>query len=250
MKRFFTPDGLHLLESFCFTRTLFAFDFDGTLSPIVRDPAKATMTKSTSSLLMELNGLAPVAVLSGRALKDLKARLGCKPRYLVGNHGLEGLKPGASTLAQANATTAAWKKTLGHRLERDPGIRLEDKGYSLAIHYRLSRRKTAARDEALRAAAELVPPPRLIPGKCVINLVPPGAPHKGMALLELMKDCGAKAACYLGDDATDEDVFALPDARLLSIRIGKKISSAANYYVERQSETNRVMQYMVRYLKG
>ena len=78
--------------------------------------------------------------------------------------------------------------------------------------------------------------PRIILGKFVFNVIPAGAPHKGMALLELMIETGATRALYVGDDDTDEDIFSLPDKRIVSVRVGKKKLSHAKYYLNRQSE--------------
>jgi len=250
MKYLFSPEGLKILESFCFTPTLFAFDYDGTLTKIVRDPSKALMPEKTSVLLKLLDSLAPVAIISGRSRKDLESLLSYKPKYLIGNHGLEGLRASKVTLHSARDVCKRWKETLQKKLESDSGISIEDKEYSLAIHYRRSRSKCFAKLLILETCGELASPPRIIMGKCVVNLVPTGAPHKGMALLELMLECNVRTAFYIGDDDTDEDIFALPDARLLSVRVSRKSDSAAQFYIEQQSQINDVLTKVVRFLKG
>ena len=93
----------------------------------------------------------------------------------------------------------------------------------------------------LEKVAELSPSPRVILGKCVINLIPAGGPHKGVALLELMRKFKKRSAIYVGDDDTDEDVFTLPDEGILTVRVGKKSSSAAQFFLERQSEIRRMI---------
>jgi trehalose 6-phosphate phosphatase len=87
--------------------------------------------------------------------------------------------------------------------------------------------------------------PRIVLEKSVINVMPPPASHKGTALLEYMRrlDCGM--ALYVGDDETDEDVFALRDARILSVRVGKKNGSAARYFLKRQAEITEVLRLLV-----
>jgi len=250
MKYLFTEEGQKILESFCFTPTLFAFDYDGTLAQIVETPSEAKMTSTTQFLLSELERVAPVAIISGRGMEDLRTLNRFHPKYLIGNHGLEGLKAHSGCLQTAKTVCELWKRTLFPFIKKHPGIDLEDKGYSLALHYRKSRAKGATKLLALEACAELNPPPRLIMGKCVVDLIPPGAPHKGMAFLELMLECNVKTAFYIGDDDTDEDIFTLPDTRLLAVRVGKKSATGAQFYIREQYEINRVLETIIGYLKG
>lgn len=234
------------MESLSFTKTLYAFDFDGTLSKIVRVPSEAAIAPTTEALLRELSELAPVALVSGRSVDDLKQRIGFKPRFLVGNHGLEGLANNTDSLKQALADTQAWKGILSQH-DFDAGVEIEDKDYSLAIHYRRSRNKKKSKDQIREAISKLSPAPRLIAGKCVYNLLPSGAPHKGVAVLELMQQVGAKHCFYIGDDDTDEDVFSLPDSKIMTVRVGEKKTSHARYFIDRQSQINQLLKQLIRY---
>ena len=247
MKPLFAREGLMILESLSFTRTLYAFDFDGTLSKIVRVPGDATLSRTTESLLVELAGLAPVAVISGRSIDDLKPRLKFKPHFLVGNHGLEGLEGGQGAMTRARSACLGWKKTLD-KVDWPHGVEIEDKTYSLAIHFRRSRNKKTAKVLIRDSIEALSPSPRIIAGKSVLNLLPAGAPHKGIALMEIMKSAGFRNAFYIGDDDTDEDVFSLQDeGRLMTVRVGKKRSSNARYFIARQSEINRLLKELIRH---
>jgi len=251
MKYLFSQEGRNLLESLTFTETVFGFDFDGTLAPIVSDPAKAKMSSITHRLTSELSALVPVAIISGRSVTDLKERLNFNPAYLIGNHGLEGLGINTGAFKSARENCIQWKKQLITRnsiLKEDPGIHVEDKGYSLALHYRKSRNKKSARTFLFKRLEALRPPPRIVLGKSVINLIPVGAPHKGVALLEIMMELGLRAALYVGDDDTDEDVFSLPDERIISVRVGQKKSSHAKFFVKRQTEVQRILRELVRIL--
>lgn len=250
MRSVFSPGSLKILESFSFTRTLYAFDFDGTLSPIVDEPELAAMKSETAELMSEIARRFPTAIISGRSLQDLRPRIPFKARFLIGNHGLEGLGDSRAALSEASRIRKAWLKELQRHLMPAAlalGMKLEDKGFSLAIHYRKSRQKKLARKAIADAIRLLSPVPRIIPGKCVVNLIPPGAPHKGVALLELMKACGARAAFYIGDDDTDEDVFSLPDPGIFKVRVGRKRSSSARYYIARQSEMNRLLRNLLQF---
>jgi trehalose 6-phosphate phosphatase len=181
MMPLFSRDSLVVLESMAFTKTLFAFDFDGTLSRIVSVPSEARMKKKTSDLLCRLSKLAAVAIVSGRSVSDLRQRLDFEPRYIIGNHGLEGMSTNARALEGAAAVCRSWLAELGKR-DWEAGTEIEDKTFSLAIHYRRARSRTHARQAIRDAVASLHPRPRVIEGKLVCNLVPPGAPHKGAAI--------------------------------------------------------------------
>ena len=253
MIHLFSNNGLRFLESVCFTKTLFAFDFDGTLSKIVKNPSDAKINHSTLKLLQRLGGVAPVAIVSGRGLNDLREKFDSPPGFLVGNHGLESIHSGDQKLEAFRDSCKKWKNYLVNAFTKKngnlDGIEIEDKTYSIAIHYRKSRAKRLAKTTILEALNELTPSPRIILGKCVVNIIPTGAPHKGIALLEVMLKSDAKAAFYIGDDDTDEDVFSLSDPRLFTIRVGKKNSSQAKFYIERQEEVDVLLKQLLMFLE-
>src|SRR5262249_49765394 len=147
------------------------------------------------------------AVLSGRALDDLRARLAGLPLVaLVGNHGLE--IAGEPPPDGLRAGVHAWSAELADRLAHLPGVRIEDKGLTLSVHLRgaAAPERTEA---AIRAAAEDLPGARVFGGKAVVNVAPDGAPDKGDALAALLSVVPTPAALYVGDDETDEPAFAL-----------------------------------------
>ena len=127
---------------------------------------------------------------------------------------------------QAQDCCRAWLKTVA---KEQPGLTkvgvvVEDKTFSLTFHYRQAKLlPQAAREAAIfHMAALLTPAPRLVMGKAVVKTIPPGSLHKGSAMLELMHQLQTSAALYVGDDDTDEDVFSLPDERIVTVRIGEK----------------------------
>src|SRR5262245_9730135 len=90
MRRLLTPRNRELLRSFLQAKVLLAFDYDGTLAPIVTDPDQAYMRESTRNLLDHVARAYPCVVISGRARADVASRLGGAPvRDVVGNHGSE-----------------------------------------------------------------------------------------------------------------------------------------------------------------
>ncbi len=248
-----SKDGLRFLESVCFSKTLFAFDFDGTLCKIVRDPERAQIQESTLALLRELGKRAPVAIISGRGLDDLRNRISLPQGILVGNHGLEGIHSARQKLSNFREASQRWSSTLNREFAGKrglEGVEIEDKAYSIAIHYRKSRSKKSAKSAVLEAVAKLRPSARIILGKSIVNVVPVGAPHKGVALLELMLKTRTRSAFYIGDDDTDEDVFALPEPNLFTIRVGKKSASRAKFYLERQGQMNSMLAFILKNLRS
>lgn len=239
MKHALSDDALAEIGSFLQDRPLLAFDIDGTLSPIVAHPAEARLPEDIQQRLGSLSARTDVAIITGRAIVDARRMLTFVPRYLVGSHGAEGV-PGFETSAAAFAEACrGWRQALC--ADRDlwhvmPDLTLEDKEYSLAIHYRHARDPDVARRLLEERAARLSPPPRLVHGKCVINLLPATAPNKGDALRALLAQSGHTRALYVGDDVTDEDVFRLKLPAVLSVRIEPQAASAAGYYLNCQDE--------------
>lgn len=246
MKSLLAPDSLPFLESLSFTRTLYAFDYDGTLSKIVPNPQDATLSRRTVELLRRFADRVPLAVISGRSIGDLKGRLGFRPEFIVGNHGIEGLQTDSKLLLEARRKTSLWERKL-KQFEFGHGVEIENKIFSVAVHFRSSPRKKFVRDEIKRAVASLDPAPRIVTGKSVLNLLSEGAPHKGIALLELMKISNARRAFYIGDDDTDEDVFSLDDPRIVSARIGYHRKSGARYFLRRQSQMNQLLKVLLKH---
>lgn len=227
-------------------RPLLAFDFDGTLAPIVDRPDDASVPAEVSRCLVELARLHPVAVITGRRVADVRARLAFEPRFVIGNHGAED----ASSRLPDDATQAldALRNRLvsAARMLAGAGVIVEDKQYSLAFHYRL------AADAALALATidalldDLAPALGRFGGKCVVNVVARGVPDKGDALAALVARCGAGAAFFVGDDVNDEAVFRRAVPQWLTIRIGRDDpTSQAMFFLDGASELLLVLRRML-----
>lgn len=248
MMPLFKKEGLIALESLSFTNTLYAFDFDGTLAKIVQDPSAAKMNQTTHRLMTDLSRMVPVAVISGRSIQDLKERVLFKPKYLIGNHGLEFQSDENSHLKLASSMCSKWLSIL-NSIHFSYGIEIENKKYSLSIHYRKSRNKSRARAEIKTALEKLGSKAQILLGKCVFNVVPVDAPHKGTALLHLLKNSQIRHAFYIGDDETDEDIFSLSyqSGQIFTVRVGKKKKSNASYFIPVQSQINKIITLLIQY---
>lgn len=220
---------------------LLAFDFDGTLAPIAPQPHLVQVASGVSQRLQRLCGQTVVAVITGRSLADVRPRLGFEPRFLVGNHGAEGMR-GVQRLTPdwAHAVQAR----LGEHRERleAAGVSIEDKGYSLALHYRLAPDPDAAVRAIETALDGLSASHRVFGGKCVLNIAPAGAPDKGDALLQLVREAQVSSALFVGDDVNDEPAFARAEPGWVTVRIGRDApASKARFYLESTHEVEALL---------
>jgi trehalose 6-phosphate phosphatase len=242
-------EGVARIAAFLTARTLLAFDIDGTLAPIVERPWDARVPAAVQRGLGALAGRAPVAIITGRAIADARPMLAFAPRYLVGNHGAEGVPGFELASAHCASVCRAWLDELSTPTEpwRDvPGVVLEDKTYSLTFHFRHAPDRGAAKRLLSARAGRLVPEPTLLDGKYVLNLLPSGAPHKGEALAALLTRSDCDRALYVGDDASDEAVFQMHSPVVLSVRVDRDRASAANLYLRGQKDVSRLVRELVR----
>ena len=188
-------------------------DFDGTLSPIVDDPATSRLVDGVSSTLEALaRRLAVVAVVTGRAPLDARRMTGVPGLLVAGNHGMEWLEPGADVAApspEAASVTERIAEVLA-AVPRLPGVTIEDKGLSATLHYRNAADPEATRQALATALAELGPGGELElrPGRMSLELRPTGIGDKGAATRAIIDRFGLRGAVVMGDDVTDLDMFA------------------------------------------
>jgi trehalose 6-phosphate phosphatase len=190
-------------------RAAVMLDVDGTLAPIVARPEQAEVPEKTRAELRRLVGrYALVACVSGRTGADAYRLVGVDGISYVGVHGLE-LAPEA----------AAWRAPLRPFASLDwPWI--EDKGLTVAFHWRETRDEAAARDE-LEGIAERARGSGLEArwGRKVLELRPPVEADKGTAVRTLLAEHGLRRALYAGDDTTDLDAFRGLDTCEVAVRI-------------------------------
>ncbi len=246
MKPLFGREGLARLRRFAGSNVLLAFDYDGTLAPIVSAPGAVRMRRSTRVLFSTLAKRYPCVIISGRSRADLLARLrGISVALVVGNHGVEpwdAPRPERPMIRR-------WRTLLEARLNPLDGIEIEDKGYSIAIHYRRAREKARARTR-IREAVGRFRNARLVMGKQVVNLLTRASPDKGMALGIAQAHLGCRTAVYVGDDETDEDVFAMRrPGRVLTVHVGARKDSQASFFIRNQKEIDRLLRTLIEWAR-
>ena len=253
MMNIFSKRGRNRLDKIIQKGVLCAFDFDGTLCPIVNRREDARLSKATDERLDVLSRLAPVAIITGRSVDDIVARLNFSPAYLVGNHGLEGVPGWDKYCNEYRNLCTAWETALRNALPVSPcggdNIEIENKQYSLAIHFRHTADPEETGRQLLPFLQETAPDALVVGGKRMYSLVPPSGPNKGSALAELMKISQAPSAIYVGDDITDEDVFRLRRSDLISIRVEENPDSAASWHIEKQEDMINLLDDLIDRIK-
>jgi trehalose 6-phosphate phosphatase len=226
---------------------LLAFDFDGTLAPIVARPEAARIPPAVAQRLRRLAERLPVAVVSGRAVADLRKRLGFEPRFVVGNHGAEDEADAQAAQARVRRLDPLRQQLQSRRAAlAAAGVTVEDKGQSLALHYRLAPDRERARALIGELLAGAGPGLEAFGGKMVENVVAAGSPDKARAVQQLVARSGTGHAFFAGDDVNDEPVFAAAPLHWLTVRIGRGgRASQARYFLDSPAEMAVALQAML-----
>src|SRR5438067_2274448 len=215
-------------------------DIDGTLLDLMPTPREVWvppgLAKTLNRLLARTNGA--LAMVSGRSLNDIDLIFAPEQFPAVGGHGAE------MRISQDSEAVATHAPPMDRELKRrlaaiaklSPGILLEDKGYSLALHYRLAPHA----EKAIYAAVSLIradlpnAPIEVMPGKCVCEIKHSGF-NKASGVIELMTHDPSKGRrpFFIGDDVTDESVFAImPELRGLAFSVGRRAKGVVSHFDE------------------
>jgi alpha,alpha-trehalase len=211
------------------SRPLLFLDYDGTLTPIVDDPARAFLPESVRSTIAELGRVTTVTIVSGRDLKLLRRMVDIDHLWYAGSHGFEIVGPEGSGIthisgAEFSADLDAAEQDLNRLLLDFPGHLLERKRMTIAVHYR-----NMAASQAMRLQAQVdeliagFPTLHVGHGKMVMEVRPAIEWNKGEAvawiLSQLPESDRDALPVYIGDDLTDEDAFRRLAGRGLGIAV-------------------------------
>jgi len=222
-------------------------DYDGTLTPIVARPELAVCPPEVKSLLEKLRDSprSQVAIISGRALEDLKGKVGVSGITYVGNHGLEMENPAGvhrkKLSPQRQEELGRIRKHLEARLNSIPGISFEDKGPILTVHHRNAPRGSGRLVQKAVEEALAGDPARwqISTGKKIFEIHPQIEFDKGKTVRELLdRSPGARPfPVYLGDDRSDEEAFRAVQGQGISVFVGPEPGfSAASFFLRDPSE--------------
>jgi trehalose 6-phosphate phosphatase len=220
------------------SETAILLDIDGTLLDLMPTPREVWvppgLAKTLNRLVERTNGA--LALVSGRSLNDIDLIFAPDLFPAVGGHGAEMRLELDSEAVAAHAPPMdrELKRRLAAIAKLSPGILLEDKGYSLALHYRLAPHA----EKAIYAAVSLIradlpnAPIEVLPGKCVCEIKHSGF-TKASGVLELMthEPFKGRRPLFIGDDVTDETVFAImPDLDGLAFSVGRRAKGVAGHF--------------------
>ena len=235
-------------------------DYDGTLTPIVDDPADATLSPGGRAAIGRLRDRCTVAIVSGRDLDDVRAMVGIDDLWYAGSHGFDILAPDGSRHQKGTeylpALDAA-EAELGRRLDGVPGARIERKRFAIAVHHRQTPDDRvgdveAVVNEVAAAAGDL----RVTGGKRIFELRPDLDWHKGRALSFLLEELDLDrpdvVPIYVGDDVTDEDAFAELDGRGIGVVVRGEDDdrpTSADVRLEDTDEAHRLLDVLASLLE-
>ncbi|NLX94827.1 MAG: trehalose-phosphatase [Rhodopirellula sp.] len=231
-------------------------DYDGTLTPIVPDPAAATLAPEVRQLIDALSKLCRLAIVSGRDLQDVKRLVGLDDLVYAGSHGFEIVGPGGLHMEHEEGRRRlpgldTAEKELRQRLAAVPRSAVERKRFAVAIHYRnVDEARVAEVERAVDEVHGRHPSLRKRGGKKIFELQPNIEWHKGKAVLWLLDALGLDKPdvlpFYLGDDVTDEDAFRALADRGIGILVGKPtVPTAASYWLSDTADVKPFLEGMI-----
>jgi trehalose 6-phosphate phosphatase len=230
-------------------RVALFLDFDGTLAPIVPDPAAAQMSEAVRDALRGLveRDSIVTTIISGRAVEDLYVRIRVENLIYSGNHGLEifgrGLRFVEPEADKRREQLRRLSELLAGRLRHIPGVIVEEKGLTTSIHYRqVEDDLVPGIEQAVRASVATAGALfRMSGGHEIFEIVPRTGWHKGAATRWILQKLGEGfLPVYIGDDNSDEDAFAvLTDG--VTVRVGGESATCAQYIVPGPAEVYRFL---------
>jgi len=235
-----------------------ALDYDGVLAPIAPQPVQALLPPATRELLKELvkSPRIRVAVISGRAVDDVRNHLGVPQIIYAGNHGIEIDLNGVQEphVGEDNRSSLIeMRSELQTLFAEFPGVLLEDKGFGICVHYReVNPTDLPGFKERFSHWAKNLPPSlKIADAKMVYEVRPKSAWNKGDAVWHIWQATGPSALpICLGDDLTDEDGFRTLLGRGINIYVGEERHSYAEYIIRAQTEVGDFLRLLTNELKA
>ena len=253
-KLIYNPHYFHNPKSVIFNSNspMFFLDYDGTLTPIVDRPELAVLGEDMKEVLKQLSKRYTVAIVSGRLREDVQKLVGIENIFYAGSHGFDIVGPGVSMIEprakQLIPVIAEVSKRLSVELCSIPGILIEEKKFSVAVHYRLvdEKRYLGRIKDFVSAIIKENSNLKLMHGKKVFEILPKIDWDKGKAVRWIMQALKVSwedvSVIYIGDDVTDEDAFRVVRTRGTAILVSNKTKeSCADFRLTSHSEVKRFL---------
>ena len=236
-------------------KPVFFLDYDGTLTPIVERPELAVISEDMRSVVQRLSERFTTAIVSGRMRDDVERLVGIKGILYAGSHGFDILGQGISLVEprakEAVSFIAKIAKQISRELVNIPGLLIEEKKFSLAVHYRMVKEQFVPKikdsvDKVIQNNRSL----RLMSGKKVFEILPNIDWDKGRAVMWIMQALGISwpdvSVVYIGDDATDEDAFRVVRTRGTGILVSDKPKeSTADFQLSSTDEVRALFERVI-----
>jgi trehalose-phosphatase len=230
-----------IFKQFANKKPALFFDYDGTLSPIVSKPEDAILSEKMRETIIEVAKNYPVAIVSGRDLRDIQKLVNLDHLIYAGSHGyhIEGPDNLYLENEKAQAILPLLDK-LEHELQNDieqkiEGSKIDRKKFAIAVHYRNVAEKHV---EQIKSQVQKIVADhdklKLGTGKLILEIKPNIDWHKGKAVYWLIEKLNLKKEevlpVYFGDDVTDEDAFRAIIDDGINILIGEHDEPTAAHY--------------------
>jgi len=238
-------------------KNILFLDYDGTLTPIVEKPQLAVLSPNMKDILERLHHKYTIAIVSGRLREDVENLVGIDGIFYAGSHGFD-IKGPSFSLIQPDAEPVVpliskVTENINNALGEIEGVIVEDKKFSVAVHYRLIKDDKYLDvirdyvDNLIKDNSSL----RLMKGKKVFEIMPRIDWDKGRAIRWIMRalgvDFGEANVVYAGDDTTDEDAFRVIRTRGVGILVSDKPKeSAADFRVSSPLEVKKLFEDILR----
>ena len=235
---------------------LLFLDYDGTLVPICKEPSLAKLSLNDKRLLEKLSRIPwfSTGIISGRSLEEIRSLVGVKGLFYAGNHGFEIAFQGIVWVHPALNSFKVELQEITRKLKYHTrginGILVEDKKETVSVHYRKVTGMTPG--EIIKIISMVLDPYAemftITRGKKVYEVRPNIDWDKGKAVVKLSQLLDLKTKplkIYIGDDQTDEDAFKVLGKDDISIRVGYKKDSKAQYFCKGSSEVLRFLKKLV-----
>jgi len=234
-------------------------DYDGTLTPIVKQPEDAVLSEPMRAVLKKLAGLCITAVVSGRDRANVEQMVGLQEVIYAGSHGFDISGPPGIHMVheggqQCLPALDAAEERLRTLLQDIPGARVERKRFALAVHYRNAPPDLVERiQQTAKDIQQSQPRLRLSGGKKIFELRPDVDWDKGKAVEWLLRaldlDRPTVEPFYIGDDVTDEDAFRALRDKGVPIVVGHPQATAAQYRLENVEEVKQFLNRLAQQLE-